>query len=87
MASSAFSSEETGLQQQLTCLLTMVKIKKKIELAATGFLQLEAAIVLLIAHRLKQWAALQRGIGFEDLPQGLPHSDYVSIDSGCIPAG
>ena len=87
VASSAFGAEETGLQQQLTCLLTMVKIKKKIELAAAGFLQLEAAIVLLIAHRLKQRAALQRGVGLEDLPQGLPHPAHVSIDSCCIPAG
>ena len=63
VASSAFGSEETGLQQQLTGLLTMVKIKKKIEFAATGLLQLEAAIVLLVAHRFKQRAALQRGIG------------------------
>ena len=38
MASSAFGSEETGRQQQLTRLLTVVKIKKQIELAATGFL-------------------------------------------------
>ena len=86
VASTAFGTEEASLQQQLACLLAVVKVEEKVDVAATGFLKLEASIFVLVAHRLKQRAASQRIVFLEELSQGLLHPAHASIDSGHVPA-
>ena len=85
VASPAFGTEEASLQQQSACLLAVVKVEEKVDVAAAGFLQLEASIFVLVSHRLKQRAALQRDVVFEQLSQGLLHPAHASIDSGHVP--
>lgn len=86
VASPAFGAKQASLQQQSACLLAVMKVQEKIDVAATALFQQEASIFVLTTHRLKKRAGLQRRVGLEKLPQGLSHPDYMSIDSSYIPA-